>query len=95
MKIDNLPKGEIVIYKASDGSAQLDVKLEKETVWLSLNQIALLLQKDKSVISRHINNIFKEGELDKNPTVAKFATVQAEGSRDVQREIEHFNLDVM
>mgnify|MGYP001263580418 CR=1 FL=1 len=95
MKIDNLPKGEIVIYKASDGSAQLDVKLEKETVWLSLNQIALLLQKDKSVISRHINNIFKEGELDKNPTVAKFATVQIEGKREIERAIEYYNLDVI
>jgi hypothetical protein len=95
MKKLDAPKGEIVIYKASDGSTQLDVKLERETVWLSLNQIALLLQKDKSVISRHINNIHKEGELDKNPTVAKFATVQIEGSRQIQREIEYYNLDVI
>jgi prophage maintenance system killer protein len=95
MKNVNQPKGEIVIYKASDGSAQLDVKLEEETVWLNLNQISLLLQKDKSVISRHINNIFNEGELDRNPTVAKFATVQIEGNREIQREIEYYNLDVI
>lgn len=95
MKIDNPPKGEIVIYKASDGSTQLEVKLEEETVWLSLNQISAPLQKDKSVISRHINNIFNEGELDRNPTVAKFATVRVEGNRQIQREIEYYNLDVI
>lgn len=95
MKSENLPKGEIVIYKASDGSTQLDVKLAEETVWLNLNQISLLLQKDKSVISRHINNIYEEGELDKNPTVAKFATVQKEGNRIINREIEYYNLDVI
>jgi prophage maintenance system killer protein len=95
MKKENPPKGEIVIYKASDGTTQLDVKLEEETVWLNLNQISLLLQKDKSVISRHINNVFKEGELDKIPTVAKFATVQKEGNRAINREIEFYNLDVI
>ncbi len=95
MKNSNQPKGEIVIYKTSDGKTQLDVKLEEETVWLNLNQISLLLQKDKSVISRHINNIYKEGELDRNSTVAKFATVQIEGNRKIQREIEYYNLDVI
>lgn len=95
MKKFNAPRGEIVIYKASDGSIQLDVKLQEETVWLNLNQISLLLQKDKSVVSRHINNIFNEGELDRNPTVAKFATVQVEGNRQIQREIEYYNLDVI
>lgn len=95
MKNSSPSKGEIVIYKTSDGKTQLDVKLEEETVWLNLNQISLLLQKDKSVISRHINNILKEGELDRNSTVAKFATVQLEGSRKIQREIEYYNLDVI
>lgn len=95
MKNATQPKGEIAIYKASDGSTQLDVKLEEETVWLNLNQISLLLQKDKSVISRHINNIFKEGELDSNSTVAKFATVQFEGDREIKRNIEYYNLDVI
>ena len=95
MKTKTPPRGEIVIYKASDGKTQLDVKLEEETVWLNLNQISLLLQKDKSVISRHINNIYKESELDKNSTVANFATVQKEGNRLINREIEYYNLDVI
>lgn len=95
MKNSSQSKGEIVIYKTSDGKTRLDVKFEEETVWLNLNQISLLLQKDKSVISRHINNIFKEGELDRNSTVAKFATVQLEGNRKIQREIEYYNLDVI
>ena len=95
MKSKTKPLGEIVLYIASDGKTQLDVKLEEETVWLNLNQISLLLQKDKSVISRHINNIYKESELDKNSTVAKFATVQKEGKRTIKREIEFYNLDVI
>lgn len=92
----NFPsKGAIEIYKSSDGKTQLEVKLEDETVWLNLNQISSLLQKDKSVISRHINNIFREGELDKSSTVAKFATVQKEGKRVIERQIEYYNLDVI
>jgi len=89
------PKGEIVIYKTRDGQTQLDVKLEEESVWLTLNQISLLLTKDKSVISRHINNIYKEKELDRNSTVAKFATVQIEGNREIKRVLEYYNLDVI
>jgi hypothetical protein len=62
---------------------------------LSLNQLAGLFDRDKSVISRHIDNIFREGELDREATVAKFATVQKEGGKEVQRDIEHYNLDVI
>ncbi len=87
--------GGIIIYKTEDGSSELEVKLEDDTVWLNLNQMASLFNKDKSVISRHINNIFKEKELTRNSTVAFFATVQKEGSRKVSREIEHFNLDLI
>lgn len=89
------PKGEIIIYKASDGQTQLDVKLDDETVWLTLNQVSLLLSKDKSVISRHIKNIYTEGELSRNSTVAKFATVQMEGERGIKRDLEYYNLDVI
>lgn len=64
-------------------------------MWLSLNQISSLFNKDKSVISRHINNIFKEGELERVTTVAKNATVQKEGSREVLRDIDFYNLDVI
>ena len=69
--------------------------MKDETVWLSLDQIAELFERDKSVISRHISNIFKEEELDKDWTVAKFATVQNEGGRTIRRNIEYYNLDVV
>lgn len=85
----------IEIFKSEDGKTQVQVVLENETVWLNLNQMVSLFQRDKSVISRHINNIFKEEELARKATVAKFATVQTEGERDVEREIEFFNLDVI
>jgi prophage maintenance system killer protein len=88
-------RGEIVIYHDPGGGVALDVRLEQETIWLNLNQIALLFDRDKSVISRHLNKVFKEGELDRTATVAKFATVQAEGGREVKREIEYFNLDAI
>ena len=66
-----------------------------ETVWLSLDQMAELFQRDKSTISRHIKNVFEEGELIRESTVAKFATVQNEGERLVERNIEYYNLDVI
>lgn len=86
---------EVVLYKAKDGHITLDVNITDETVWLSLNQLAELFGRDKSVISRHLNNIFKINELDRNQTVAKNATVQLEGTKEVKREIEFFNLDVI
>ena len=85
----------IEIYKTPDDNIQIEVKLEGETFWLSLNQIAILFEKDNSVISRHLRNIYKEGELDKDSTVAKNATVQIEGGRQVIRELEFYNLDVI
>ena len=87
--------GDIVVYEAPDGSAQVEVRLEHETVWLSLNQMAELFGRDKSVISRHLRNVFRSGELEREATVAKNATVQREGGREVTREIEHFNLDAI
>jgi prophage maintenance system killer protein len=88
-------QGEIVIYQTQDGKTELNVQLEQETVWLSLNQLSMLFDRDKSVISRHISNVFKEGELDHEATVAKNATVQIEGDRSVVREVEFYNLDVI
>jgi prophage maintenance system killer protein len=87
--------GEIVIYQTEDGQAKLDVRLEKEAIWLNLNQIALLFERDKSVVSRHIRNVYREGELTEPATVAKYATVQTEGGRTVERFIEFYNLDVI
>lgn len=66
----------IEIYKAKDGNAQIEVRFESETVWLSLNQLAELFGRDKSVISRHLGNIYRERELNRKATVAKNATVQ-------------------
>jgi hypothetical protein len=73
----------------------LEVRFKDETVWLSLNQMVDLFQRDKSVISRHIKNVFEEAELHPEATVAKSATVQSEGRRSVEREIEFYNLDVI
>ena len=89
MKIEN----QLIIFEDKD--KRIEVQLKEETIWLNLNQIATLFGKDKSVISRHIRNIFESGELDRNSTVAKFATVQIEGKRKVKRTIEYFNLDVI
>jgi len=80
-------KSEIKIYKIDEGKTSIEVKLENQTVWLSLNQLSKLFERDKSVISRHINNVFKEGELERASTVAKFATVQKEGGRKITRNI--------
>jgi prophage maintenance system killer protein len=88
-------KGDIVFYQLETDSKQIEVKLENESVWLNINQIALLFDRDKSVISRHLSNIYKEGELDKDSTVAKNATVQTEGEREVSREVEFYNLDAI
>jgi prophage maintenance system killer protein len=88
-------KGNIVFYQAEQGSTRLEVILENESIWLTLNQIASLFERDKSVISRHLSNVFRDGELDRNSTVAKNATVQNEGERKINREIEYFNLDVI
>ena len=86
---------ELVIYESKEGDIKLDVNLENETVWLSLEQMSKLFGRDKSVISRHIKHVFDEGELDKTSTVANFATVQSEGSRSVERNIDYYNLDVV
>ncbi len=72
-------KGEIIIYQAEGGESQLDIRLENETLWLSLAQMVQLFDRDKSVISRHIANLFKEGELNENSVVAFFATTAADG----------------
>ena len=79
--------GEIIIYQTEDGLTKIEVNMQNETVWLSLEQMADLFQRDKSTISRHIKNIFDEGELKRESTVANFATVQNEGDRQVERAI--------
>ena len=85
----------IIMYTTEDGLTKIEVTFDEDTVWLSLDQMAELFQRDKSTISRHIKNIFTEGELRPEATVAKFATVQTEGNRQVTREIDYYNLDVI
>ncbi len=85
---------EIIIYK-KDNQVEVEITYDNESLWLSLNQIAELFDRDKSVISRHIKNIFKEEELTYYATVAKNATVQEEGKRKVVRTIEYYNLDII
>ena len=80
-------RGEVVLYRAPDGAVTLDVRLECETIWLNLNQISKLFDRDKSVISRHLRNVFKEKELDRDSVVAFFATTAADG-KDVYPSIE-------
>ena len=82
----------IVMYQTEDGTTKITVSLEKDTVWLSLNQMAELFQRDKSTISRHIKNIFSEGELEKDSVVAFFATTASDGKI---YQVEYFNLDVI
>ncbi|MEI6208907.1 MAG: virulence protein RhuM/Fic/DOC family protein [Desulfuromonadales bacterium] len=88
----NKPDNSIIIYQSPDGISSLDVRLDQETVWLSLNQITELFNRDKSVISRHINNVFSEGELDRTSVVANFATTAADGKI---YQVDYYNLDVI
>jgi hypothetical protein len=91
----DLDKQEIVIYQSGDGKASVDIKLMDDTLWLSLAQLADLFEKDKSVISRHLKNIFDTEELQQDSTVANFAIVQTEGNRVIERNIDHYNLDAI
>ena len=87
-------KGEIILYQP-DNSVQIDVRIEDETVWLTQAQMVVLFQSTKQNISLHVNNIFKENELDYKATVKKYLTVQKEGNRLVNRAVKYFNLDVI
>ncbi len=86
---------EIKIFQAKDNQIEVSVQFDNETVWLNRNQLSTLFDRDIKTIGKHITNVFKEGELTKEATVAKYATVQKEGNREVTREIEHYNLDVI
>lgn len=85
-------RGEIIIYQTEDGLTKINVNMQNETVWLSLDQMAELFQRDKSTISRHIRNIFTEGELSQNSVVAKIATTASDGKT---YQVEYYNLDVI
>ena len=85
----------MLIYQSADGQIKIDVRFENETVWLSLDQMSTLFGRDKSTISRHIKNIFEEAELSPDTTIANYATVQEEGNREVTRNIDYYNLDII
>ncbi len=93
--VKEINNSNIIMYTTEDGLTKIEVTFDGDTVWLSLDQMAKLFQRDKSTISRHIKNIFSEGELRQEATVAKFATVQTEGNRSVSRDIEYYNLGVI
>lgn len=90
-----MDEDKIIIYKTEDEAVSVYVRFDQDTVWLTLDQMANLFDRDKSTVSRHIRNIYQEGELTRAATVAKFATVQQEGSRKVERALEYYNLDVI
>ena len=84
--------GEIIIYKNEDGLPAIDVAMQNDTVWLSQQQMSLLFDRDYKTISRHIGNIFKEGELSKEAVVVKYATTASDGKT---YQVEHYNLDLI
>ena len=85
----------IEIYQAQDGTTQVEVRFENDTVWLSQAQMAMLFGKDIRTINEHITNIFDDEELEKESTIRKFRIVRQEGKRQVNREIEHYDLDMI
>lgn len=87
--------GEIVLYRTKDGRTAVDVRLEKETVWLTQKQMALLFGKDSDTVGLHIRNLYREKELDATTTTEESSVVQEEGRRRVERTVRFYNLDVI
>lgn len=87
--------GEIVLYRTADGGPALDVRLERDTVWLNQRQMAELFDKDSDTVGLHIRNVFKEGELETGSTTEESSVVQTEGGRQVRRKVRFYNLDVI
>jgi hypothetical protein len=88
-------KGEVLVYQTDNGEFSVDVRLENETVWLTKEQMSELFGRERSVITKHLQNIFANGELSESSTCAKFAQVRQEGSRTVTREVDYYNLDAI
>ncbi len=94
----NMDKGQFLLYQTPDGESKIEVKLQDDTVWLSLDQMAELFQRNKSTISRHIKNVLEEGELDENMVVAKFATTTKHGAIEGKTQkhlVSYYNLDMI
>ena len=90
-----MKEDKIIIYQTEDGQTQIDVRLENETVWLTQAQMVELFQTTKQNVSLHLNNLYKEGELEKEGTVKEYLTVQQEGKRRVSRKVKYYDLDVI
>ena len=88
-------RGEMVLYQAQDGTVELDVRLERESLWLNQKQMSLLFDKDTDTIGLHLRNIFKEGELEETATTEEYSVVQTEGQRKVSRKLRFYNLDAI
>jgi len=86
---------QFILFKTEDEKISVDVRMNDDTVWLTQDQLAMLFEKGRSTIAEHILNVFKEGELDEKATCRKFRQVRTEGSRTVERDVEHYNLDVI
>ena len=91
----NSGKGQFLVYEAEDGRVKIDVRLEDETVWLTQQMMAELFQTTVPNINMHTKNIFEEGELRPEATIKKFLTVRREGKRNVRRELDYYNLDMI
>ena len=87
-----MDKGQFLLYQTPDGDSQIEVKLQNDTVWLSLDQMAELFQRNKSTISRHIKNVLEDGELEEDSVVAKFATTATDGKK---YSVAYYNLDMI
>lgn len=95
IKNELIMPSDILIYQNPDGNIKIDVRLQEETVWLTQDQMATLFGKARNTITEHIQNVYEEGELEQNRTSRKFRQVRTEGKREVEREIDHYNLDVI
>jgi hypothetical protein len=91
----NIEKSEIIIYQTEDGTTKINVRLENNTVWLTQQHMAELFQITQQNISLHIINIFEEGELTPEATHKKYLSVRKEGNRDVQRQLDYYNLEMI
>ncbi len=90
-----LSKGEFLVYQTADGQVKLDVRLEKETLWMSQNDMAQLFQCSSDNVSLHLKNIYDEGELTQEATTEEFSVVRQEGKRQVRRKVIYYNLDAI
>jgi len=95
ISVQNIQRGSIVVYDSPEGEVHIDVRIEGETVWLTQEQMSELFGRERSVITKHIRNVYKESELSAEATCAKFAHVRIEGEREVSRFVEYYNLDVI